>query len=120
MPAEAQAQPGGVHHPQVQQPLAQRLPAHPPLECDAIGDGYHEVRDDHRGLRHVDAKHPNCAYKWLEHSLSPKLQGDLASWFGSVPTVPTACKGNALLTDTGCATNGYENFGKIWFWRCSR
>jgi len=66
---------------------------------------------------HVDAKHPNCAYKWLEHSLNPKLQGDLASWFGSVPTVPAACKGNALLTDTGCATNGSENFDKIWFWR---
>jgi putative spermidine/putrescine transport system substrate-binding protein len=21
------------------------------------------------------------------------------------------------LTDTGCATNGFENFDKIWFWR---
>ncbi len=68
-------------------------------------------------MLHVNAKHPNCAYKWMEHSLNPKLQGDLASWFGSVPTVPAACKGNALLTDTGCATNGYENFEKIWFWR---
>ncbi len=68
-------------------------------------------------MLHVNAKHPNCAYKWMEHSLSPKLQGDLASWFGSVPTVPAACKGNALLTDTGCATNGSENFDKIWFWR---
>ena len=68
-------------------------------------------------MMHVDAKHPNCAYKWLEHSLNPKLQGDLASWFGSVPTVPAACKGNELLTETGCATNGSENFDKIWFWR---
>jgi putative spermidine/putrescine transport system substrate-binding protein len=68
-------------------------------------------------MMHVNAKHPNCAYKWMEHSLNTKLQGDLASWFGSVPTVPAACKGNALLTDTGCATNGYENFEKIWFWR---
>jgi putative spermidine/putrescine transport system substrate-binding protein len=68
-------------------------------------------------MLHVSAAHPNCAYKWIEHSLSPKLQGDLASWFGSVPSVPAACKGNALLTDTGCATNGSENFEKIWFWR---
>ncbi len=68
-------------------------------------------------MMHADAKHPNCAYKWLEHSLSPKLQGDLASWFGSVPSVPAACKGNELLTDTGCATNGFDNFEKIWFWR---
>ncbi len=68
-------------------------------------------------MMHVDAPHPNCAYKWLEWSLNPKLQGDLASWFGSVPAVPAACKGNALLTDTGCATNGFDNFDKIWFWR---
>ncbi len=65
----------------------------------------------------ADAPHPNCAYKWLEHSLNPKLQGDLAAWFGSVPSVPAACKGNALLTDAGCATNGSETFDKIRFWR---
>jgi putative spermidine/putrescine transport system substrate-binding protein len=68
-------------------------------------------------MMHVDAAHPNCAYLWIEHSLSPKLQGDLASWFGSVPAVPAACKGNALLTDEGCKTNGFENFDKIKFWR---
>ena len=61
-------------------------------------------------MMHADAKHPNCAYKWLEHSLNPKLQGDLAAWFGSVPSVPAACKGNELLTDAGCATNGFDNF----------
>ena len=66
---------------------------------------------------HANAPHPNCAYMWLDHSLQPKLQGDLAAWFGSVPSVPAACKGNALLTDAGCATNGSENFDKIWFWR---
>ena len=31
--------------------------------------------------------------------------------------MPAACKGNALLTDDGCATNGFDNFDKIWFWR---
>ncbi len=68
-------------------------------------------------MLHVDAKHPNCAYKWMEHSLDPKVQGDLAAWFGSVPSVPAACKGNALLTDEGCKTNGAEDFEKIRFWR---
>jgi putative spermidine/putrescine transport system substrate-binding protein len=65
----------------------------------------------------IDAPHPNCAYKWMEHSLNPKLQGDLAAWFGSVPVVLAACKGNALLTDTGCDTNGLNNFDKIAFWK---
>ena len=68
-------------------------------------------------MMHVDAPHPNCAYMWMEHSINPKLQGDLAAWFGSVPAVPAACKGNQLLTDTGCETNGMGNFEKISFWR---
>jgi len=68
-------------------------------------------------MLHAEAKHPNCAYKWLEHSLNPKLQGDLAAWFGAVPVTPAACKGNELLTDDGCADHGFDNFEKIWFWR---
>jgi putative spermidine/putrescine transport system substrate-binding protein len=65
----------------------------------------------------ANARHPNCAYKWMEWSLNARVQGDVASWFGSVPAVPAACKGNALLTDTGCATNGFDKFDKIHFWR---
>jgi putative spermidine/putrescine transport system substrate-binding protein len=65
----------------------------------------------------TNAKHPNCAYKWMEWSLNPKVQGDVAAWFGSVPAVPAACTGNALLGDAGCATNGFDNFDKIHFWR---
>jgi len=68
-------------------------------------------------MLHVDSQHPNCAYKWLEWSLNPKLQGDLASWFGSVPSVPAACTGNELLGDEGCSVNGFDNFEQIWFWR---
>ncbi len=68
-------------------------------------------------MMHVDAAHPNCAYLWLEHSLDPKLQGDLAAWFGSVPAVPAACEGNALLGVTGCETNGAGNFDRIAFWK---
>jgi putative spermidine/putrescine transport system substrate-binding protein len=65
----------------------------------------------------ANAPHPNCAYMWMEHSLDPKVQGDVAYWFGSVPVVPAACKGNELLTDEGCAANGFDNFDKIHFWK---
>jgi putative spermidine/putrescine transport system substrate-binding protein len=68
-------------------------------------------------MMHSDAANPNCAYMWLEHSLNTKLQGDLAAWFGSVPAVPAACKGNALLTDEGCKVNGADTFEKIHFWK---
>jgi putative spermidine/putrescine transport system substrate-binding protein len=68
-------------------------------------------------MMHSEAANPNCAYLWMEHSISAKVQGDLAAWFGSVPAVPAACKGNALLTDAGCDTNGMPNFDKVRFWR---
>ena len=68
-------------------------------------------------MMHAKAKHPNCAYKWLEWSLKPKVQGDVAAWFGSVPAVPAACKDNALLGPEGCKTNGFDAFDRISFWR---
>jgi len=68
-------------------------------------------------MLHIEAKHPNCAYMWMEHTLSPKLQGDLSAWFGAVPSVPAACKGNKLLGDDGCARQGFDSFDKIAFWR---
>ena len=63
------------------------------------------------------APHPNCAYKWLNWSLEPQVQAAVASWFGSVPAVPSACKGSDLLGADGCTTNGIENFDKISFWK---
>ncbi len=68
-------------------------------------------------MMHADAANPNCAYKWLEHSIDSKVQGDLGAWFGIVPVALAACKGNALLGDEGCETNGLGNFDKIHFWR---
>ncbi len=68
-------------------------------------------------MMHAEAPHPNCSYMWMEWTLASNLQGDLAAWFGSVPVVPAACEGNALLGPDGCKTNGQENFDKIHFWR---
>ena len=74
-------------------------------------------------MLHAQAKHPMCAYKWMNWSLTPKVQGDLAAWFGSLPVVPEGCKASTLLGDKGCETNGYNEFDKILFWKtpnCSR
>jgi putative spermidine/putrescine transport system substrate-binding protein len=68
-------------------------------------------------MLHAQAAHPNCAYLWMEHSLDPKVQGDVAAWFGSVPSVPAACEASELLGAEGCATNGFENFDQISFWK---
>jgi putative spermidine/putrescine transport system substrate-binding protein len=63
------------------------------------------------------APHPNCAYKWLEWSISPKVQGDVAASVGSNPVVPKACEGNELLGPNGCRENGIDHFDEIRFWR---
>jgi len=68
-------------------------------------------------MLHVDSAHPNCAYKWMEWSLNPKLQGDLAAWFQNIPVRLDACEGNDLLGPTGCVDNGLNDFDKIWWWR---
>lgn len=68
-------------------------------------------------MMHIDAPHPNCAYKWLEWSLNPKLQGDLAAWFQTIPAVLEACVGNELLGENGCEANGLSKFDQILWWR---
>ncbi len=68
-------------------------------------------------MMHAQAPHPNCAYMWLDHSIQQSTQGGVAAWFGSVPAVPAACTGHALLGDAGCQTNGMANFRRIYFWK---
>lgn len=68
-------------------------------------------------MLHSEAKHPNCAYKWMDWSLQPKVQGDVAAWFGSLPAVPAACTASDLLGAEGCKVNGIDNFDKIAFWK---
>ena len=65
----------------------------------------------------TDAAHPNCAYKWMEHTLSSNLQSDVSAWFGSNPVVPAACTDKSgLQTAAGCKANGMDEFDKIRFW----
>ena len=68
-------------------------------------------------MMHIDSAHPNCAYIWMEYTLSSNLQSDLSVWFGAVPPVISACTdGRGMQTAEGCATNGLGDFDKIRFW----
>lgn len=69
-------------------------------------------------MLHAEAEHPNCAYQWMEHTLSSNLQSDLSVWFGAVPSVPAACSdGSGMQTQEGCDANGLAQFEKIKFWK---
>lgn len=68
-------------------------------------------------MMHSEARNPNCAYLWMEHTLSSNLMSDLSVWFGANPAVPAACTdGRGMQTAKGCATNGFDDFEKIRFW----
>jgi putative spermidine/putrescine transport system substrate-binding protein len=69
-------------------------------------------------MMHAEAENPNCAYMWMEHSLSSNLQSDLSVWFGANPAVPAACTdGRGMQTAEGCTKNGMDEFARIKFWQ---
>lgn len=40
---------------------------------------------------HAKAKHPNCAYKWMNWITKPDVQAQVAEYFGEAPANPKAC-----------------------------
>ena len=63
------------------------------------------------------AKHPNCAYMWLNHIISPKANAAVAEWFGEAPSNAKSC---ALTADPNhCATYHADDeayFANVWYW----
>ncbi|MEV6207738.1 ABC transporter substrate-binding protein [Kitasatospora sp. NPDC051914] len=41
------------------------------------------------------AKHPNCAYKWLDWIISPKVNAQVAEYFGEAPANAKSCEQTA-------------------------
>jgi len=37
------------------------------------------------------AAHPNCMYKWMDYIISPKVNAQVAQWFGEAPAQTKAC-----------------------------
>jgi putative spermidine/putrescine transport system substrate-binding protein len=68
-------------------------------------------------MLHAEAANPNCAYMWMEHTLSSNLMSDLSVCFGANPAVLAACTdGRGMQTAEGCTANGLDDFEKIHFW----
>jgi putative spermidine/putrescine transport system substrate-binding protein len=66
------------------------------------------------------AKHPNCAYKWLQWVSTPKVQAQQAIYFGETPANTKACPIMDKLSKGSCAqyhanaTASYFNSIKFW------
>ncbi|HWJ42329.1 MAG TPA: hypothetical protein VNR67_02750, partial [Solirubrobacterales bacterium] len=37
-------------------------------------------------------KHPNCMYEWMNWIIEPKVNAEVAEWFGEAPAQELACK----------------------------
>jgi Spermidine/putrescine-binding periplasmic protein len=63
------------------------------------------------------AQHPNCAYKWLDWIISPKVNAQVAEWFGEAPANSKACAetSDKSFCDTFHATDE-AYFSKVYYW----
>lgn len=57
-------------------------------------------------MLHGNARHPNCAYAWLQWSLSPKAQAQLAAAAQALPLVAAACGLEPLAGADACRRDG--------------
>jgi putative spermidine/putrescine transport system substrate-binding protein len=39
----------------------------------------------------ADAAHPNCMLRWMRWTLSPRVQAQMALWYGAAPSNGRAC-----------------------------
>jgi putative spermidine/putrescine transport system substrate-binding protein len=63
------------------------------------------------------AKHPNCAYKWMNHIVSPQVNAAVAEWFGEAPANSKACQ--YTVDKSFCTTYHADDesyFSKVWYW----
>lgn len=66
----------------------------------------------------VQAKHPNCAYKWMDHIVSPKVNAQAAEWYGAAPANASACAQTAdksFCTAFHATDEAY--FSQVWYYR---
>ena len=64
-----------------------------------------------------EAKHPNCMYEWMNWIIEPKINAEVAEWFGEAPAQELAC--NETANKNFCAEYHAENPGfwkRVYYW----
>jgi putative spermidine/putrescine transport system substrate-binding protein len=63
------------------------------------------------------SQHKTCAYKWLDHIISPKVNAEVAEWFGEAPSNRKSCA--ETVDKTFCQTFHADDeayFDQVWYW----
>ena len=69
------------------------------------------------GWSATKSKHKTCAYKWMDHIISPKVNAEVAEWFGEAPANSKSCAETA--DKTFCDTFHADDeayFDQVWYW----
>ena len=67
------------------------------------------------------SKHPNCMYKWMNWIISPKVNAEVAEWFGEAPSNAKSCAETA--DKNFCKTYHADDqayFSKVSYWTTPR
>ncbi|MEW5990317.1 MAG: ABC transporter substrate-binding protein [Chloroflexota bacterium] len=63
----------------------------PPVAVDVIKPSEGATGWSDTWMVNSKTTHLNCAYKWLDHIVSPEVNAQIASWFGEAPGNSKAC-----------------------------
>jgi putative spermidine/putrescine transport system substrate-binding protein len=58
-----------------------------------------------------EAAHPNCMYMWMDHIIDPKVNAQVAEWFGEAPAQSKACD---FTSDPNFCDNYHAADPKFW------
>jgi len=58
------------------------------------------------------AAHPNCAYEWMNYIVSPKVNAQVAEYFGEAPANSKAC---SYITDNATFCQDYHAADEAWW-----
>lgn len=67
------------------------------------------------------AKNPNCMYQWMDWIVSPKVNAEVAEWFGEAPSNPKSCDFTAVKNHCEIFHAGDEAyFDQVSYWTTPR
>ncbi|OGO51659.1 MAG: spermidine/putrescine ABC transporter substrate-binding protein [Chloroflexi bacterium RBG_16_70_13] len=91
----------------------------PPVEVDVIKPEEGATGWSDTWMVNSKTTHPNCAYKWLDHIVSPEVNAQIAAWFGEAPGNSKAC----ALTEADQANCDFFHaaddafWQDVWYWQ---
>jgi putative spermidine/putrescine transport system substrate-binding protein len=68
-------------------------------------------------MLHVKSRHPNCALAWLQWSIQPKVQAQVAGQFNTLPVAASACTIAGGLGEVWCGGRGVADVDRVFFAR---